>query len=270
MNKYKPLMLLTLLLLGCGGNDVNNQNVIKSKPQIVLTFDDDFVSNWYSIKDELILKGVTATFFISYYGNESIITNPRRIANRNKLLEMENIGFEIANHSFSHAKANVYSDLYGAKNWFSNEVQQPVCTMIEDGFSVYSFAYPHSNSNNKQTDNVLLNKFGSIRLYSEPDSSIYEGVYDYNSSLIMSSKIDNQVAELAKIKETIDYIYENNLTLILAGHDIANSSESRLYTTPERLSAIIDYAKKKGIQFIQFREINNNKLLDQKGMRCNG
>jgi peptidoglycan/xylan/chitin deacetylase (PgdA/CDA1 family) len=265
-------MLFTLLfislLIGCDDNGVDEERVVNVRPQIVLTFDDAFINNWYEVKDELVLKGVPATFFVSYYGNDAISSNPREIDQRNKLLEIESLGFEVANHSFSHARANEYSESYGLKSWFLNEVKRPVCDMLEDGFSIYSFAYPHSNSHNENTHEILLNEFDSIRLYSIPSGSIYVGVYESYSKAIMSARIDNQVAELTEIKEAIDYIYENNLTLILTGHDIANNSESNLFTTPERLFATIDYAREKGIRFIPFRKINNNKLLNYNELGC--
>lgn len=272
MNKNIILMLLTLLfivlLLGCNENDENKDHIVNERPQIVLTFDDSFVDNWFEVKDELALKGIPATFFVSYYGNNSISLNPRKENKKNKLLELQSLGFEIGNHSFTHAKANEYSESLGLNEWYSNEVKKPVCDMIEDGFSIYSFAYPHSNSNSKDTDKILLSNFDSIRLYSEPTGSIYNGVYESYSKVIMSSRIDNQVSNLQEIKGVIDYIYENNLTLVLAAHDIADSSESRLFVTPERLFTIIDYAAEKGISFITFREINNNKVLTSAELEC--
>lgn len=253
-----------LLLLACSDDSASSDK----EARLVLTFDDAFVSNWYSVADEILNRGATATFFVSYYGNLDMHVNPRSPERQAQLHELSAKGFEIAQHSFTHAKANEYIAEFGSEQWLTEEVIRPSCYMLEDGFSVSSFAYPHSNSNSAESDSILLNLFDSVRLYAPPQTSVQAGIHDDIAPVLMSAHLDDQTSSLAEIKMAIDTIARDQSTLILTGHDIANSSQSNLFTTPERLFEVIDYAISKGVTFSHFKDLKNNRPVDYDSLYC--
>ncbi|QFU23443.1 polysaccharide deacetylase family protein [Shewanella eurypsychrophilus] len=253
-----------LLLLACSDESAS----AVQEARLVLTFDDAFVSNWHSVADEISTRGATATFFVSYYGNLDKYGNPRTPERQAKLHELSAKGFEIAQHSFSHAKANEYIAEHGSQQWLTEEVIRPSCYMLEDGFTVASFAYPHSNSNSAESDLALLNVFDSVRLYAPAETSMQDGIHEEIVPVLMSAHLDDQRSSLQEIKSAIDIIVRDKSTLILAGHDIANSSESNFYTTPERLFEVIDYAISQGVNFVHFKDLMNNRPVDYDSLYC--
>ena len=247
-------IFVVFFLYACSGKDADN-NKVPGNGKIALTFDDAFVENWGSITSEIANRGATATFFVSYYGNDHKAINTRNSEMQNILHNIEQMGFEIAAHSFGHARANEYIAEHGIQKWFNNEVKASTCLMIKDGFSIYSFAYPHSNSNSSLSDNKLLRYFGAVRTYNGASLDHSSGVYDDKSRVVMGAGIDEAVLNMTELKGIIDNVAINDSTLVLTAHDISELNENSLYIKPSTLFEIIDYGTSKGIEFINFNKV---------------
>jgi len=141
------------------------------------------------------------------------------------------------------------------EQWLELEVKSSLCSMLDDGFSVYSFAYPNSNSNTAESDNKLLESFDIVRLYNGHDSTHQAGVYDNQDSVIMAAAIDEEMLNMSELEAVIDSIADNNQTLVLAAHDLIEDKNIGLFLKPSSLIQIINYANSKGVMFVNFKDI---------------
>ena len=102
--KIRTLNILTnviffLTFLSC--TEVLTDNSLELKAGFCLTFDDDYIEDWYSINDMLLLNNVKATFFVSEIYNLS----PEEI---DLLKELKISGHEIGSHGWNHTNAVEY------------------------------------------------------------------------------------------------------------------------------------------------------------------
>ncbi|BDR19581.1 polysaccharide deacetylase family protein [Vibrio sp. STUT-A16] len=266
--RFIPFFLVAIVLVGCNGNSASNNNSDTKQPTIVLTFDDVFVENWHSASSELLNRGVTATFFVSDYGNPNKVYNTRLEPKQSLLKDLEQKGFEIAQHSYNHENSKDYIEKHGIDKWFKNEVSRSTCYMLEDGFNLFSYAYPHSNSNTDKSDALLFNHFDSIRLYPPKGSDISTGINGKNQKIFMSTPIDEQKTSLNNIKLLVDRVINTDSIVILAAHDISNYSDNHLYIKTEQLLDLVDYALQKGVKFTNFKDIVGNKKLEYSDFGC--
>ncbi|WP_026958466.1 polysaccharide deacetylase family protein [Aliagarivorans taiwanensis] len=269
MNKLKNFLYLTLLILtAC--NSLSDSTSPTETPQgrIALTFDDVYVNNWHSVKTEIENRGATATFFVSRYGDENAPVNTRNDEFINMLHDFEQSGFEIGAHTLEHEHPNEYIATHGLNAWLSDEVIKATCSMIDDGFTIYSFAYPFSNSQTEEANAKLLEIFDVIRTYSGKNTSHYLGIHSENSQIALGSAIDEETLNINELKKVIDNISELGKTLVLSAHDIANENPTQLFIKPDTLFEIIDYAIISGIEFINIKEINNEKATPVKNSIC--
>jgi len=256
-----PLFLFCLVLLqGCNSEDKFDYEVIEGNGRVALTFDDVAIDNWNNVKHQIEIRGATATFFISRYGDINAPINTRSDYLRGLLYDFEQSGFEIASHTYGHKNVKDFIGEFGIDKWIQDEVKSSLCLMIEDGFSIYSFAYPNSNSNTDESDSELLKMFTQLRLYNGKGSNHSAGIYNTDEQVIMSSAIDEEVLNMNELKDVIDHISENDYTLVLTAHDIAKNNDEQLFIKPSSLMEIIDYAGNKGIEFINFKDILNRSL----------
>lgn len=253
---YKLLSLCLILLISACGSDNNIPETVDTENgRIALTFDDVYIENWNNLKNILELRGATATFFVSRYGDDSAPLNTKTEQLTQILYDLEERGFEIASHTFGHKRVPDFIDEFGLDQWVKEEVKASLCLMIEDGFSVYSFAYPFSNANTPETDNEVLKIFNQVRLYNGRESSHAAGIIRGSEQVIMSAGIDEEFLDTPNLKSVIDEITENGSTLVLTAHDIAESNSEQLFITPSSLIEIIDYASSKGVEFINFKNV---------------
>lgn len=251
---------LLVSLIGCGSDETESKN-----GTVILTFDDHFTNNWYNYYPQISNRGATATFFITNYDNESHPLNPRKPVYLSKLREIENAGFELGNHSFSHKRANEMIDSVGVEEWFQSEIINSTCPMIEDGLNVKAFAYPHSNSNSKESDNKLLEHFSIIRTYAGLDAPLTDGIY-LGGDVIIGAPIDEVSLDLNKLKNVLVSVSENNQTIVLSAHNIAENDENYLYIKPDSLFEIIDTAISLGMNFSTFSSLGTQKEIN---LKCN-
>ncbi len=164
-------VIFFLLITGtsCRKSQINNiiSEGIPERGGLALTFDDYNIDNWFSYMGLLDSAKVKGTFYVSNYNK--LTTNQKE-----KLLQLQDHGHEIAFHSSNHKNFVEKMQSHGFKKLMEEEIVNGLQIMQNDGFYPKTFAYPYG-AHNLIMDKVLLKKFKSIRTLN--------GTHDLNNSL---------------------------------------------------------------------------------------
>jgi len=107
---------------------------------LVLTFDDNYVDDWYKYLPLLDSFGVKATFYVSHYPLLSI-----RQKSRLKIIQQH--GHEIGFHTTHHANLVNMIKNKTLQEVMQKEVKEGLDSMRKDGFYPKNFAYPFGQHN---------------------------------------------------------------------------------------------------------------------------
>ena len=218
------LILSIFLFFQLEDEQDNPKSSIYKKGGFMLSFDDNYIHNWYEISDLLDKYKCKATFFVSGFGyldTESI----------NLLKKMEDKGHEIAIHSLNHNSAVQYSDSNNINNYIESEIISEIDSMKLYGFEPLTFAYPFGD-NNKELDSVLLEKFILIRDVSESQRHFYSRYFkdvneidevfinDNSSKVLKALGIDkNYNVSIKDIRKIFERANNNNEIILFYCHN---------------------------------------------------
>ena len=163
------IFFLSISGISCRKSQINNvtSDGIPERGGLALTFDDYNIDNWFSYIGLLDSAKVKCTFYVSNYNKLS--TNQKE-----KLLQLQDHGHEIAFHSSNHKNFVEKMQSHGFKKLMEEEIVSGLQLMHNDGLFPKTFAYPYG-AHNLIMDKVLLKKFKSVRTLN--------GTHDLNNSL---------------------------------------------------------------------------------------
>lgn len=240
------IFLLFIIISSCNKNDIApNENV---RGGIALTFDDNYINNWYSYINLFDSFGVKATFFISNYNK----LTPDQII---KLKALRDHGHEIAFHSTNHPNFLKYVDTAGINNLFEREIKKGLRLMNKDGFYPTTFAYPYG-SHNDIIDKLLLTQFKSIRALNGTHDLARSLAPLRDNKLIFGLGIDeSSKRRLSKIEGLLYLAKETNTCSVLLIHNIERST-TRFQIPLWKLRKILIRAKSLSLKFYTISEIS--------------
>lgn len=218
----------------------------KYKPGIVLTFDDNYIDDWYTADNTLNHYGWKATFFICKYA--WLTPNEKK-----ELHYLQDKGHDIAGHGYNHENALKYAAKYGLNKYINDEIIPLKAAMSRDRFNITSFAYPDgAGAHDATLDNNLLKYFSVIRgtTYGElPPDSQY--CYYKGERVIYGLGIDTDYKQfnLEYYKALMDYAKKHNKIVIFYGHKTVNNATGKLETPLEALQQICEYAVNNNLKF---------------------
>lgn len=226
----------------------------------VLTFDDNYVEEWYTLSMLLNENNVTATFFVSNFNSLS--------EDKVSLLRTLNSeGFEIGAHSFSHKDPLQYLTQHTVNEYVTEEILQEIDNMSEEGFSPASFAYPYGN-NVDSLDASLLQYFTLLRDVAEIQrqpltkkiNEIDEIYYSFDGSrIIQALGIDkNFNISIDDIKEAFLRAKQNNEAVVFYAHKPVSQSTAPYQIELTYIQQIISEAAALGLKSYTFSELYNN------------
>jgi len=220
---------------------------------IVLTFDDNFVDQWYSFLNLNQRYGAKGTFYVCYpdqFTEEQL----------RKLMDLQAANNEIGYHTLNHINSVQYVQENSLENFIAAEILSGVDFLQEKGFHIQSFAYPYGVGN-REIDRELLKYFKNLRYtaYLNQNKQITEVYRAYMRSpypqITYAIGIDNVYGiSLEDIYRGIDRAYENNEILMLYAHGISDSGE-RYVTSLDRLEQIAKYIVQKNMKFYTVSEL---------------
>jgi peptidoglycan/xylan/chitin deacetylase (PgdA/CDA1 family) len=222
------------------------------QPGIMLTFDDNYVDDWYNAEKRLQHSGWKATFFICKY--DSLTPQQKK-----KLHYLQDMGHDIAAHGYNHENALKYSAKYGLTKYVNDEVIPLKAAMDKDGFNIRSFAYP-DGARDATLDKELLKYFDIIRgttygkLPPESQYCYYEG-----KRVIYGLGIDDDYKQfdVAYYKTLMKYAKKHNKILVFYGHKTVTNADERLETPLSALQEICEYATNNGLKFYTVDDLKN-------------
>lgn len=254
MRLFSKIQIITLLILltyvqsRCQVNSAVDFSGTRKPHEktipIVIGFDDNYIDEWYKIKDTLKYYGVKCTFFVSGFS----------MLNKRQVQELKNLqleGHEIACHSKTHADAESYSNKFGIDKYIENEITPEIESMTKAGIHPVSFAYPNG-SRNMKLDRALQDYFKIIRgitLYPRPQFKQFP--------VVNGLGIDDNFFSIDYIFKELEHDYNKGQFVVLFGHTPTEKpfAGPRFYTSIDRLVKIIKKAKSLGFSFRKISEL---------------
>jgi peptidoglycan-N-acetylglucosamine deacetylase len=182
------------------------------KGGIVITFDDDHVSDWYLADSILSKYHWKATFCVSHI--DKLTTDEIHM-----LHVLQDAGHEIAGHGLNHLDAVKYVAQFSIPDYLNQEIIPMIDIMKEKLFTLNSFAYPYGRRN-KDLDSVLLNYFKILRGITLKDDM---NCYFSNSPIVVGTPSDSVYVHSEKyIFDFLKNAKRNGKILIVYSHTIHN------------------------------------------------
>lgn len=220
-----------------------------------LTFDDNYVDNWFSAKDLFLEYGIKPTFFVSqpYALNDSHIE---------KLRILENNGAEIGGHTYDHK--GITRDFHNDVNLIEKYINEQIVTVFDElkgfGFHPKSLAFPYGE-HDVHYDEAVRKYFPYLRTTvwdKERKLKQFEEIYHKkgkNYNILAGDGIDNSYGNnLNSIKDAFIKASKNGEIITLYAHRILNDPNDHYAISPEKLEKVMQYSKELGLKSYTFRE----------------
>lgn len=244
------LFLLFLIIQSCNKNDIIPGGNITENTRggIALTFDDNYIDNWYPYIDLFDSLGVKATFYISKY-------NKLNAAQKNKLQQIKDHGHEIAFHSTNHVNFLKYVDSTNVDRLMNEEITHGLHLLNKDGFYPTTFAYPYGKHNDL-LDKLLLQRFKSVRALNGTQDLSRSLVSLKNNKLLFGLGIDETSnRNLSKIEGLLYLAQQTNRCAVLLVHNIERQ-DMKMQIPLWKLKEILLRAKSLNLKFYTISEIS--------------
>lgn len=229
-------------------------------PGVLLTFDDDSVSDWVKAMPIFAKYNAKVTFFVDRW---DLLTHSQI----EELRSFVSAGHAVCCHSMRHYGAVTFTRKNSLEGYLNAEVRPAVKLMKKDGFNPTAFAYPMSQ-HNKKIDKAMLkifrhlrggcsNKGGKLaslsRIFTPINSVGYNGflcgtcVQPHSANDPLVSSAAKAFERAAKQKEIV----------IFYAHDIRENGTKgpKNYITPDALDALLKKATDAGLKFYTFKDL---------------
>lgn len=244
------LVLLSLLLFSCNIHDYNSGSTLKSG--VVITFDDNFVNEWYDVNNVLEVYDWKATFFVTKFDKLSI-------DEIRKLKSLKNQGHEIGGHGLNHINAASFIAQYGTDEYLNKEIFPMLNVMNNNSFIIDSFSYPYG-ARDITSDAVLLKEFKVVRATTYNKSSpATQDCYYSNNRIIYGLGIDKNYPHysIPYFLSLLEYAKANNKIVVFYAHKPVVTSEANYETEYETLKTICKYVKDNKMKFYKVSDLYN-------------
>ena len=258
------IILLIILFLKIKNNYKSDSNQsIFNQGGYILSFDDNYIHNWYKISSLLDKYKCKATFFVSGFGyldNESI----------NILLELQNKGHEIALHTLNHKSAIKYLLKSDLNNYIQYEINPELDSMNFYGFNPKTFSYPYGD-NNVMMDSVLLEKFELLRDVTNSQRHFYSMFfkeYDQLDEIFITNKSSNVIKGLGidknynvsinDINKIFNRLSKNNEMVIFYCHNPVKKAYKKFQIEIDYLENFLILANEYNLKSYRFMDLISN------------
>lgn len=246
------LLIVSLFLFSCSESDdiPNQQSNLQSG--VVITFDDDFVDEWFDVNNVLQPYDWKATFFVTRFHQLS--------ANKiQKLKDLKSFGHEIGGHGVNHVNAQTFISTNGTSDYLNQEIFPMKTLMNNHDLSTTSFAYPYG-SRNPSIDDLLLNEFQIIRgtTYGKANPSSQNCFYN-NNRLVFGLGIDKNYSHfsISYFLSLLKYAKNNNKIVVFYAHKPVPTFQNNYETEYQTLIDICNYVKKNNMKFYKISELHH-------------
>lgn len=244
------LLILSIILFSCS----ENEDIPIPKPNlqsgVVISFDDDFVDEWFEVNNILQKYDWKATFFVTRF-------NQLSNAKIQKLKVLKYEGHEIAGHGLNHINAPTFISSFGTSEYLNQEILPMINLMNNEDLYPTSFAYPYG-SRDSTTDKLLLNEFKIIRGTTYGNSNPASQSCYYNKSrLVFGLGIDKNYSHFSipYFLSLLEYAKNNNKIVIFYAHKPVSTFKNNYETEHQTLIDICNYVKTNNMKFYKTSEL---------------
>ena len=241
------------LLSSCSKNEdkVTDTLTDNSQAGVAITFDDDYIDQWYDVNTVLKSYDWKATFFIAQF-------NTLSFEELTKLKALKKQGNEIGGHGWVHLKAAPFEKKNGETSYLDKEIFPMLKSMNEKSLEVHSFAYPYG-SRDAVTDTILLHEFNIIRgtIYGSEPPNQQSCYFDDKSRVLFGLGIDNSYAQysIPYFLSLLDYAKKNNKIVVFYAHKPVLKANKKYETEYKTLIEICKYIKENNMKFYTVSEL---------------
>jgi PKD repeat protein len=248
---------VNLTVTNAAGSDIRTETdyitvtepPVSATSGIALTFDDNYVDQWYAARGIFQQYDAHVTFYVSQYDglDEDQI---------DKLKALEADGHEIAFHGRYHTDAADYLQSHTIQQYLDYEIIPGINLMKADGFNPVDFSYPFgSGYDNDQLADALEQYF--IHLRDTTHGSVY---YEYGSGtpMIHAQGIDDTTygQSLDDIYNYISTAKANDEIVIFYCHEPVPANPGSYQTSYDRLDKILKYVSDNDLKTFTISEIH--------------
>lgn len=248
------LIILSLVLFSCSVDDDKPIEQETLQSGVVITFDDDYVDEWYNVNHVLQTYDWKATFFVTRF-------NQLSSAKIQKLQELKFEGHEIGHHGLNHLRASEFISAHGATEYLNQEIFPLETLMNNNGLSTTSFSYPYGDRNTT-IDNLLLDHFKILRgtTYGNTNPAFHNCFYN-NTNVVFGLGIDKSYPHfnIPYFISLLEYAKNNNKIVIFYAHKPVPNSQNNYETEYQTLIEICNYVKNNNMKFYKISELYNLK-----------
>lgn len=258
VSKKALFFILSIVLFSCKENDDIPVQRTNLQSGVVISFDDDFVDEWFEVNTILQSYNWKATFFVSKFDQLSV-------AKIQKLKNLKSYGHEIGAHGINHLNVPTFIAANGTSDYLDQEIYPLLHLMNSNDLAPTSFSYPYG-SRNASTDNLLLKKFQIIRgtTYSNANPDL-QNCYYANNRLVVGLGIDKNYshATIQYFLSLLEFAKKNNKIVIFYAHKPVLNFQNKYETEYRILRDICSYVKNNNMKFYKMSELYNLSNLNQ-------
>lgn len=248
-------IIFFLTFLSC--TEVLTDNNLEPKAGFCLTFDDNYIEDWYSINDMLLLNNVKATFFVSdiyKLSSEQI----------ELLTDLKASGHEIGSHGWNHTNAVEYLNNHTLEEYYRYEIQPAIEYMKGIGLKPESFAYPFGRSSDS-LDQFLFQYFNILRHVTveqlQPSSRDFDEIdeiyYKFNGAryavglgIDVNYKISQEILKRVLIRAKV-----SDEVVVLFSHRPVDSYPQPYETDKTYLDSLLKLTNELNLKSYRFSEL---------------
>lgn len=238
------IFFVLLFVISCSDDKPTPHIVGRYEPGVVLTFDDDYITEWSAVHEILKPFNWKATFFVTKFN----------MLESSEIVMLQNLkyyGHEIGGHGINHLNAVGFINSNGIQGYMENEIYPMKNLMAQYGISVKSFAYPFG-ARTVESDNALLNEFSILRgtTYGNLKPDLHNCYYT-GSPMLYGLGLDNSYHHYSVpyFLSLLDYARVNNKIVIFYAHKPVETASEAYQAEYHTLLEICNYVKTNNMKF---------------------
>lgn len=255
--KYRHIIYILFWTLLLSVSSCRPKGTIR--PSIALSFDDNYIDEWYAHKNLFARYNARVTFCLSNIEQLDSIKIE-------KLKQLRNEGHEIANHSYSHTNPRNFIEKNSITEYLDQEVDKQDSILKQLGFTPTSFALPFGISTQELIDS-LQNRYNYTRgatfnipyklTRKKKTLDKFNNIFVYNTGAIYSEAMGVDYNFENRIKHVIPALercLSDSICLVLYAHRI-NTSNEDYSVSPFFLDSLFNIISEMGVEFKTLSEL---------------
>lgn len=217
---------------------------------VILTFDDNYVSDWLTIDATLQRFHWKATFFVTRYADLDA-------DGIDGLHTLQAHGHEIASHGVHHVDAKEFIATHSANEYVAREVMPSIDVLAEQGFPVKAFAYPYG-ARTAKLDEALLDRVPILRGTTRRKGPLaWSKNFANGSRVVYGSSLDESSGnDVDFIMRELKYAHDHDKIVIFYAHQVSDAANLPEYTTSSALLvSLCDYVTKNDMRFMTMSDL---------------